>query len=363
MKNMSARIPWRIVTTIVLSGLIAALAAGCVSSDRHSSKSRNADARKADTIRVGYFPNITHSQAIVGLKKGEFAKALGSDIKIDKKVFKAGPEEIEALFAGEIDLGYIGPGPAVNAYIKSHGEALRVVAGATSGGAVFVSRKDSGIKSAKDLRGKRISSPKLGNTQDIALRTYLKNNGLKTKQEGGDVDIQPVDNPDILVLFQKKVIDGAWVPEPWGARLVIEGNGEIFLDEREIWPGGKFSTTNVIVSKKFLDEHPEIVQKWLEGHVAATQWINENKDEAKTVLNDGIEELTGKSLPEEVINEAFERLEVTWDPVQNSLFKGAKDAHELKFISSSDVGGIYDLGPLNRVLAGKKLKSVSPEKQ
>lgn len=342
----------------VIAGIIAfivaiVLLAGYGTKASVKSETASGGKNQAKTIRVGYFPNITHSQAIVGLKKGFFSESLGKEIKIEPKVFNAGPSEIEALFANEVDLGYIGPGPAVNGYIKSNGEALRIIAGATSGGAVLVARKGSGIKDAKDLKGKRVASPQLGNTQDIALRAYLRANGLRPKDKGGNIDIQPIQNPDILSLFKRKELDAAWVPEPWGARLVKEGNGRIILDERTLWPGGRFVTANVIVSTRFLEENPELVKKFLEGHVATTSWINANQAEARTVLNSEIQALTTKALPEDVLADAFSRLEVTNDPLESSLQKGAKDAFDLGFIRSDDVKGIYDLKLLEEVVEEK----------
>lgn len=309
-------------------------------------------------IKVGYFPNITHSQALVGLARGDFQRALGKNVSIETKVFNAGPSEIEALFANEIDLGYIGPNPAINGYIKSQGAALRVIAGATSGGAAFVVRNDSNINEAKDLAGKKLASPQLGNTQDVALRFYLQEKGLKLKEKGGDVEVIPIENPDILTLFQKKELDGAWVPEPWAARLVKQGGGRIFIDERTLWPNGDFVTANIIVSLKFLKENPDLVKKWLKGHVETTNWINGNKPAAQGILNEEIRKLTGKSLPEDVLNNAFSRLTVTWDPVKDSLFKSANNAFELGFIKNKDLKEIYYLKPLNDVLKEKKLKQI-----
>lgn len=310
-------------------------------------------AEEKKSVRVGYFPNITHSQAIVGLSRGTFQRTLGKKVKIETRVFNAGPAEIEAIFADAIDIGYIGPNPAINGYIKSNGEALRVIAGATSGGAVFMVRKDAGIEAAKDFHGKKLASPQLGNTQDVALRNYIKENGLKLKEKGGDVEVAPVENPDILTLFTKKELDGAWVPEPWGARLEKEGNGRLFIDERDQWPGGKFVTANVIVSAKFLKEHPDLVKAWLKGHIETTNWINDNRPAAQTILNSEIKKLTGKSLPDDVLSQAFTRMTVTWDPIKSSLFKSAKSAKALGFIESDDVKDIYDLKPLNEALKEK----------
>lgn len=321
-------------------------------------KKRPKKLREAKVVRVAHFPNITHSQAIVGLKQGFFQRALGPGVKIEVKTFNAGPSEIEALFAGAIDIGYIGPNPAINGYTQSGGKALRVIAGATSAGASFVVRKDAGINKASDLANKKVASPQLGNTQDVALKNYITNNGLKTVDKGGNVEVVNIENPDILTLFKKKQIAGAWVPEPWAARLVKDGNGQIFLDERTLWPKSEFVTANIIVSKKFLDRYPGTVQKFLKAHVETTGWINRNLSTAVNNLNAGIEEITGKRLDDEVINNAFSRLKVTWDPVKSSLFKSADAAFKLGYIKNKNLKNIYDLRPLNDVLKKKGLKQI-----
>ncbi len=172
------------------------------------------------TLRIGYFPNINHAQAIIGLGNGDFQRALGNNVKVETVTFNAGPSAIEALLANRIDASYIGPNPAINGYMVSDGKDVRVISGATSAGASFVVRNDAGINSAKDLGGKKFASPQIGNTQDVALRKYLLDNGFKTTENGGNVTVTPVTNADILTLFLKKDIDGAWVPEPWATRLV-----------------------------------------------------------------------------------------------------------------------------------------------
>src|SRR6476619_861809 len=193
-------------------------------------------------VRVGAFPNITHPQPMVGKANGYFEKALGPQVKFDWKTFNAGPSAIEALFAGAIDMAYIGPNPTINGYVRSNGEALRIIAGATSGGAALVVRGDSGINGPQDFHGKRIASPQQGNTQDVALRAWLKSNGLKTRDKGGDVVVMPIANPDQLTLFLKKEIDAAWAPEPWASRLVHDAGGRIFLGERTLCPRGQYLT-------------------------------------------------------------------------------------------------------------------------
>jgi NitT/TauT family transport system substrate-binding protein len=311
-------------------------------------------------IRVGAFPNITHPQAMVGKANGWFEKAMGPNVKVEWKGFNAGPSAIEALYAGAIDMTYVGPNPTISGYVRSNGEALRVIAGACSGGAALVVRNDSGIQSANDFHGKRVASPQLGNTQDVALRAWLKSNGLKTKDKGGDVEVIPLANPDQLTLFMKKELDAAWAPEPWATRLIREGNGRLFLDERTIWPGGQFVTTNLIVSTKFLKEHPDLVKNWLRAHVEVTDWIAGHLPEAKQTLNQQIQRETGKALPAAVLDEAFGRLQVTYDPLRGALLNSAKSAFDAGFLGRQmpDLSSLYDLSLLNQVLSEKGKKAV-----
>ena len=311
-------------------------------------------------IRVGAFPNITHPQAMVGKANGWFEKAMGSQVKIDWKSFNAGPSAIEALFAGAIDMTYVGPNPAINGYVRSNGQALRIVAGATSGGAALVVRNDSGIQKAQDFHGKRIASPQMGNTQDVALRAWLKSNGLKTNDKGGDVQVIPIANPDQLTLFLKKELDGAWAPEPWASRLIREANGRVFLDERTLWPNGQFITAHLIVSTKFLKEHPDLVKKWLAAHVELTDWINGHQNEAKQLLNQQISKETGKALSADVLNDSFGRLQVTYDPLKASLLNAARSAFDAGFLGRQmpDLSGLYDLSLLNQVLTEKGKKAI-----
>ena len=311
-------------------------------------------------IRVGAFPNITHPQAMVGKANGWFDKAMGSQVKIDWKSFNAGPSAIEALFAGAIDMTYVGPNPAINGYVRSNGQALRIVAGATSGGAALVVRNDSGIQKAQDFHGKRIASPQMGNTQDVALRAWLKSNGLKTNDKGGDVQVIPIANPDQLTLFLKKELDGAWAPEPWASRLIREANGRLFLDERTLWPNGQFITAHLIVSTKFLKEHPDLVKKWLAAHIELTDWINGHQNEAKQLLNQQISKETGKALSADVLNDSFGRLQVTYDPLKASLLNAARSAFDAGFLGRQmpDLSGLYELSLLNQVLTEKGKKAI-----
>lgn len=311
-------------------------------------------------VRVGAFPNITHPQAMVGKANGWFEKVMGPSAKVEWKSFNAGPSAIEALYAGAIDMTYVGPNPTINGYVRSDGEALRVIAGACSGGAALVVRKDSGIQGAKDFHGKRVASPQVGNTQDVALRAWLKSNGLRTKDKGGDVEVIPLANPDQLTLFLKKELDAAWAPEPWATRLIQEGNGRLLLDERTLWPGGQFVTTNLIVRTKFLKEHPDLVKSWLQAHVELTDWITGHLPDAKRILNEQIQRETGKALPPAVLDEAFGRMQVTYDPLRGALLNSAKSAFDAGFLGRQmpDLSSLYDLSLLNQVLSEKGKKAV-----
>jgi sulfonate transport system substrate-binding protein len=349
-------------------------------------------------LRLGYFPNLNHAQVIIGLAKGDFQNALSENnssgderrdkgTSIKEYVFSAGPSAIEALYAGQIDVAYVGPNPAINGYLASNGEGIRIISGSASGGAVFVVRNDSGIQSTTDLGGKKFASPQLGNTQDVALRKYLNQNGFETVENGGNVTVVPVKPSDILTLMLKKEIDGAWVPEPWGARLVKEAGAKIFVDERDLWPpDGKFVTTNLIVRTDYLKDNPEIIKKLINAQIDETIWINNtlngikksgmSSTPANTVnqsnqnssnegvemfihaFNDGLERITGNTIPENELKDALQRLEFTYDPIEQSLFKMADDAYDLGLIgrgTKPNLTNIYDLEVLNEVLKDRTL--------
>ncbi|MGC9669844.1 ABC transporter substrate-binding protein [Planosporangium sp. 12N6] len=300
------------------------------------------------TLRLGYFPNLTHATPIVGLKKNFFAEKLGGKVTLDTKTFNAGPEAVEALFSGAVDATYIGPNPTVNAWQKSKGKAVKVVAGAASGGAAFVVKPD--ITGPDQLKGKKIASPQLGNTQDVALRYWLKQHGLNTTKEGGgDVTILPQANADTVTAFGAGAIDGAWVPEPFASRLVKAG-GKVLVDERDLWPGGKFVVTNLLVSTKFLKAHPDVVKNLIAGQVAANDFINANPTEAQQVVNSALGELSGKAPDPKQTADAWKTLTFLNDPIASSLRNGAKHAEEVGLLEPVDLKGIYDLTLLNEVL-------------
>jgi NitT/TauT family transport system substrate-binding protein len=315
-------------------------------------------------LRIGYFPNLNHAQAVIGLQQdGDFQKVLNANysdtnkgVRIEPYVFNAGPSAIEALFGGQIDIAYVGPNPAINGYLASDGQGIRIISGAASGGASFVVRNDSGINSVDDLGDKKFASPQLANTQDVALRKYLSDNGFETIQHGGNVTIVTVTPSDILTLMLKKDIDGAWVPEPWATRLVKEANGKIFVDERELWPpDGKFVTANIIARTDYLNENPDIIERLLQAHIDKTIWINENKEQqAIAAFNGALKKITGKTIPDDEIRDALTRLEFTYDPIKESLLRMADNAYELGYLgngrSELDLSNIFDLTILNDIL-------------
>ncbi|RKN40000.1 ABC transporter substrate-binding protein [Micromonospora endolithica] len=300
------------------------------------------------TLRLGYFPNITHAPAVVGVEKGIFAEKLGTGVKLETSTFNAGPSAIEAIFSGALDATYIGPNPTVNAHSKSRGEAVRVVSGAASGGVALVVKPE--ITSWEQLRGRKIATPQLGNTQDVAIRYWLKEKGLKTTKEGGgDVQVVPQENSQTVETFSSGAIDGAWVPEPFVSRLVNAG-GKVLVDERELWPDKKFVITNLIVSTKFLKEHPDVVQKLVDGQVAANEFVNTRPDEAHQAVSDHIGKITGKPLDLKLIKQAWQTLEFTNDPIASSLKAGLDHAVAVELTQPVDLNGLYDLSYLNKSL-------------
>lgn len=311
-------------------------------------------------LRVGYFPNITHAPAVIGVADGTFQMGMGQGIRIEPFQFNAGPSAMEALLAGQLDLAYVGPNPAVNCYIKSEGQALRIVAGCCSGGAAMVVRSDSAIKEPRDLRGKRIATPQLGNTQDVAFRSYLLEHNLKPVELGGDVRIAPTSNSNLLMLFERREIDGAWTVEPWVTRLLVEGRGRLFLDERDLWEGGRFTTAVIVAATGFLRRHPDLVGRWIGLHVDLCRKIKADPKWAKAAVNKELEKVTGQPLPAKVLDGAWQRLEITYDPLRASLFKSMEQAFRLGFLGDQkpSLEGIYDLSFLQAALKKRGLAPV-----
>lgn len=303
-----------------------------------------------DVLRLGYFPNLTHAPALVGLESGLYEQRLGSGVRVEARPFNAGTEAIEALLSGALDATYIGPNPAINAFFRSNGAAIRIIAGATSGGASFVVR--DGIDAPGDLAGTNIATPSLGNTQDVALRTWLAEQGFATTPDGGgDVHITPQANAQTLEAFVAGTIDGAWVPEPWATRLILEGGGHVLVDERDLWPDGRFVTTHLIVATAYLDDHPDFVRALLQAHYAAVDVAATDPAEAKVLTNQGIEAVTGKPIAQETLDAAWSNLTFTVDPIASSLRGSADAAMAAGLLDPVDLNGIYELGLLNDVLA------------
>jgi NitT/TauT family transport system substrate-binding protein len=302
----------------------------------------------ATPLRLGYFPNLTHATAIVGVETGIFAEELGPH-RLSVTTFNAGPAAVEALFSGAVDATYLGPNPAINAFARSGGEAVRIVAGATSGGAALVVRPS--ISGPADLRGRKLATPQLGNTQDVALRHWLREHGLRTDPHGGgDVSILPQENAQTLDTFRSGAVDGAWVPEPWATRLVQEGGGKALIDERDLWPGGRFVTTHLVVRTEFLKRQPDAVRRLVQGQVRANEVVNTDPGEAQRIVDGGIAKVTGRGIPPAVMAAAWANLEFTNDPVAASLRASADHAAAVGLLDRVDLSGIYDLRALNAVL-------------
>lgn len=301
-------------------------------------------------LRLGYFPNLTHAPVLAGLNKGFFASALGQKVTVETHTFNAGGDAVTALLSDSIDASFLGPNPTTNAFVRSHGEAIRVIAGATSGGALLVVKPS--IASPAHLKGQKIADPQLGGTQDVALRWFLKNNGFHTDVAGGgDVSVLPQDNSQTLTAFKQHQIDGAWVPEPWASRLIVEGGAKVLVDERDLWPHGKFVTTNLVVRTDFLQAHPKRIKELLEGLYEAIVYLNADPGDAQTVANDAVAQITGKKLPPGVVTMAWPHMNFTLDPLAQTLGASADHAQAVGLLGAVDLTGLYDLNLLNRVLA------------
>lgn len=333
------------IVTVVLA--VAAIAVA-VAVSTLSTQSQN---NEQDTVRVAFFPNIGHSIAIVGMEKGIFSEKLGNQTTIKTRLFDSGPQVIESMFANEIDIAYVGPGPAINGFLKSDGQALKILAGASSGGVSLVVHPDSGITSPADFSGKRIAAPQIGNTQDVSLRSFLYQNNLKPVEKGGSVYVINVVNPDIFTLFSKGELDAALVPEPWATRLVQQLGGIRLFQEKELWPDQKFSSAVLIVRSDFLEKHPDIVHKWVEAHVQTSDWINDHLDETETIFNDFLKKNTGKTLQPQLLHESFSNLQITYDPIESSINTFAERANSLGYLGREgySLEGIFYTGPLDSI--------------
>jgi NitT/TauT family transport system substrate-binding protein len=283
-------------------------------------------------VRLAYFPNLTHAPAIIGVADGIFAKSL-PEYAFTTKVVNAGPEAMEALVAGAVDVAYVGPSPALNTYVKSHGKALKILAGVCEGGAALMCRADLSISSVSDLGGHRIAVPEFGGTQDVSLRHFLKQAGLSPREQGGTVEILPIKNPEILSLFKQKELDAAWVPEPWASRLQVEAGAHLVTEEAPLWPNGQFSTTVMVASTKFLEDHPDAAEKLVIDNADVIGWIASHPREAQEQANNAIGKITGKPLKSAIVRAAWSNLKFSSRQDRNSLQAfaiAASDAGYLK---------------------------------
>ena len=302
----------------------------------------SSDTTPENKIRIAYFPNIGHAIPIVGIEKGFFEESIGDQTKIETRVFDSGPQALESLFANSIDLSYVGPGPAINGFLNSDNHNVKILAGAASGGASFIVHPNSEINSVSDFAGKKIATPQIGNTQDVSLRHYLSENGLKPAEKGGSVIVYNISNPDIYTLFVKGDIDGAWVPEPWATILETELGGKRLFHEEELWPNKEFASVLLIANVDYVEKNPIIIANFLRSHYETVTWINTNPVETRIVFNNFLNSYLGQSLSDDVIDIALSNLVITADPKPNSIFSFAERADALGYLGRNG----YDLSEI-----------------
>ncbi|MFB5624235.1 MAG: ABC transporter substrate-binding protein [Nitrosopumilus sp.] len=325
----------RSVISIIVGGIIFLSVVGIALNSSNAS-----DENK---LRIAYFPNIGHAIAIVGMEKGFFETSLGNTTQIETRVFDSGPQAIESLFANSIDLAYVGPGPAINGFLNSENHNVKILAGAASGGASFIVHPLSEINSASDFAGKKIAAPQIGNTQDVSLRYYLSENGLKPAEKGGSVVIYNIPNPDIYTLFVKGDIDGAWVAEPWATILETELNGKRLFHEEELWPNQEFASVLLIANTNFVEKNPTIITNFLDSHHETANWINQNPIETRIIFNNFLTSHLGQSLSDDVVDIALSNLQITDDPLLDSVYSFAEKADSLGYLGRNgyDLSGIF----------------------
>jgi len=377
---MNSRMRWSIVGIVIILLVFAGTAAYLISAPQGngqkttSSTSTSTSTTSTSTtsttccstnvVRIGYFANINHGQALVGLFNGDYEKALDGSVQIQTTLFTAGPTEMTALLAGKLDMAYVGPSPAVNAFIQSNGTGLKIVAGASNGGALFVVTDASGIKNASaggitsQLKSKTFLAPQLGNTQDVALRSYLLKNGLVA---GVNVTIQDTSNANIVTELIQNKSDGAWVPQPYASLILSKAKAHVFLDERSLWPSGSFSTAVLVVSTPFLTAHPDVVSRIVAAHVNETLWINTHMTQAATLMNSTIAAQTGLGISPAAMSGSLATLSFTYDPLAVSVQQQAENAYQLGFLGKTppNLTGLFDLTILNQVLQQMGLPTVS----
>src|SRR5215469_14656886 len=343
----------RRLTVWIAAAGIALLAAGCSSSAASGGGVGDATgtAAKKVVLRLGFLENITHAPALIGVRNGFFTENLGSNVTLKLYPYSTGTEEATALLAGQLDAAYVGPNPAIKAWQQSSGSLIKVISGAASGGAELVGK--SGITSASQLKGQKLASPSLGNTQDVSLRYWLKSEGLSTTPTGGgDVPVTPVTPNSAAVLdFASGQLAGGWEPAPYDAEMVADG-GHVLVSEANLWPGGKFVTTELVVTQSFLAANPTVVSDLLKGQIAVNSYIASNKSAAETAANAELATLTGNGLKSSALTASFDQVTFTNDPIESSLLTDAEHAVSLGLLKPvSNLRSIYDLGPLNKLLA------------
>lgn len=340
-------------------GIAAVIIAGATTATIAANNNNNQPAQTEELkeLKLGYFANVTHALPVVGVQQGFYAKEL-KNTELKTQVFNAGPAAVEALNAGAIDAAYLGPNPAINSYVKSKGASISIVAGAASGGAQLVVKPE--LNKAQDLKNKVLATPQLGGTQDVALRNWLADNGLKVATNGGnDVTINPTDNAQTLKLFQEGKLDGAWLPEPWASRLVLQAGAKVLVDEKDLWQDGKFPTTILVVNKTFLKENPAAVKALLTAQLNTQDWLAANENQALKATNDGLKQAAGATLPDEVLSRALGNLTFTADPIAASYPALLANGVKAGVTQAAEINGIFDLRLLNGLLEARGKPRIS----
>jgi NitT/TauT family transport system substrate-binding protein len=294
----------------------------------------NSPAAEPQVLRIGYFPNVTHAHGVIGSHstregRGWFEERLGPDVKVQWFAFNAGPSAMEAIFAGSIDATYVGPNPALNAYIRSNGDEVRVLAGAVEGGAALVVKADGQIAKPADFKGLRVGTPQLGNTQDVAARAWLKKQGFKITQTGGDVLVVPTANPDQLSLFQQGKLDAVWTVEPWVSRLLLEGGGKLFVEQKDA------ITTLLASSVRLLRDRPELAEKLVAAHTALTEWLNTHPEEAREQVRAGLTAEARREVTAELVAASWSRMRFTNEVAPDALAAFVADAQSAGFLRNT----------------------------
>jgi NitT/TauT family transport system substrate-binding protein len=311
-------------------------------------------------LRLGFFATLTHAPALFAVSTGLLKADLPAGSKIQTTVFGSGPDAFQALLAGQVDVLYVGPSPTIAALESTRAAQVEVIAGSTSGGALFVEQPNLNMTAPNDFANRTFATPQLGNTQDVALKFYLRSLGLRTKDSGGPVTVINAANADILLLFKQGKIDGAWVPEPYATRLQLEDNAKPVLNEASLWPGGQFATTEVVTTKGFVSTHGDIVRGFLKAHVEAIVEMQRNASRASLIVNSELTNLTGKPLRADELQAAMAHLNFTWDPMNSSLQEDAVHSQQLGLSSNGlpPAQQIFDLTPLNEVLRARGAEGV-----